>query len=177
VLLLSQLVTWFSPARFPKLVPKCPTPTGPQHSPVARPKPLQAFFHVSMNFWNVSLVVTTFSFTWVSCCKISSVVSTIMRVFNFSAFSCVAYFTMACAAASSSVTQNASSCNVSRSFCAWACCYVLIWFMSKYNFLFSMIATIFFVGVRVLIVSLNFCHLLQCDLQLLPYSLQLCIFC
>jgi hypothetical protein len=157
------------------MVPKCPTPTCPQHSPVAHPEPLQSFFHVAMNFWNISLAVMTFSFTCVPCCKIPSIVSTIMWVFSFFALSCTSYFTMPFVATSSSITQNASSYNANLLCTSLLLCYHFFYVQVQLP-IFRDCSHIFCWWYTTHRLFRILCLLLHI-LQLLLYSLKLCILC
>jgi hypothetical protein len=145
-------------AQFPKLVPKS-YPNNPPTLTCGSFRATQAFFfapfHVAMNFSKFSFVVATFSFAYASRVKIPSIVYTIMGFFILSALSLTSYFTMPCVAASSFVTRKASSCRVSR-FCMRVYCSILIWFISRFIFLFLTIESILFVCGRVLIVYLIF---------------------
>jgi hypothetical protein len=133
---------------------------------VACPEPLHAFFYVSLNFCNVSLAAMIFSLACVSFYAIPSIVFEVIWAFKFSALSCTSCLTMPYIVATFVFTLCASSCSVSI-FCASACCCALMWFIYEYNFLFSAIASIIYVGGNVLIASLNFCTFSYVD----------CIFC
>jgi len=128
-------------------------------------------FRVATDFSKVSFVVVTFSFSFNSYVKIPFVVYEIMGAFSYFAFSFLAYFIMPCAATSSHVTENGSSCNGSI-FYTKVCCSTLIWFIYWCNCLFSTIVAIHSIGGRVLIVSLIFyafsCGV--CNLYLNAYS-------
>jgi hypothetical protein len=107
-------------------------------------------FNVTTRFSKFSFVVTT-SFTFASFVKIPSTVCAVMGVFKFSTPSYTGCFTIPSAVASSSITRNDSSYSSSR-FCFPS----MILFISWFNYLFSTIAFIFFVGGSFFIVSLIF---------------------
>jgi hypothetical protein len=108
-----------------------------------------------MNFWRFSLIVATSFFNSTSFSKISSTTYAI-RVMSFSSLSCVALFTIPCAATNSPMTMSASSYR-GTNHCARVFCSSLICSISFYDCIFTEMVVMHSDCCGVLIFSVAFC--------------------
>jgi hypothetical protein len=150
---------WFSPVQFPKMVPKILSQQAPNTHLWLIPSHSVLLLHFLPHhneLLKISFTVVTFSFSCASCTKILSVVYVVMGVFNFSAL-VLHLLALLCLVQPQVLLSPEMLPLATAQDSVRVCCSTLIWFISRYNFLFSTIATIHSVVGRVLIVSLNFC--------------------